>query len=278
MRQRNEVRMRAQQIARKVANIGVQTAFVESVERRRIVDDAFARKIEQHHTFLHRLDALGVDQVAGSGQQRHMQADEIGTLDEIVDVAGPANLRGQPPGGIDGDFRVVTDDIHPELDRCFGKQRADGAKPDDAECAAAQLVTDEALLAGFDLFVQRFVVADQPADEAQRRKEITRAHQHAGDDEFLDGIGIGSRCVEDDDAFFAHRLDRDIVGAGAGAADALHARRDEHVVHDLRTHEDGVRFGNVVGDGIAFGQAGQPFLGDGVECLNLAFHAVCFLG
>jgi hypothetical protein len=100
----------------------------------------------------------------------------------------------------------------------------DGAEADDAQRAARQFVADEMLLAGFHLLVQRLVVAVQAIDEIQiAGSHVARAHQHAGDDQFLDRIGVGAGGVEHDHAALAHGLDRDVVGAGAGAADGQHA-------------------------------------------------------
>ena len=128
------------------------------------------------------------------------------------------------------------------------------------------------LLTGFDLLVQRLVIADESADEAQCREKIAGTHQHAGDNQFLDRIGVGAGGVEDDDALVAHRLDRNVVGPGAGAADTKDAGRDRDVVHGLRAHENGVGSGDVVGHRVAFGQAGQSLLGNRIERLNLAGH------
>ena len=203
-----------------------------------------------------------------------MQTDKIGALDEIVNAGRPAHLRGQSPGRFDGNVRVVADDIHAELDSRFGQFGADGAQADNAQRAAPQFVADEALFARLDLLLQRFIIADQPADEAQCRKEIARAHQHAGDHQFLDGIGVSAGCIENDDALFAHRFDRNVISPSAGASDAQYAGGDRHFVHILRTDKDGIRCFHIVSGCIAFGQASQSFLGNGVERQDFTVHGV----
>ena len=205
-----------------------------------------------------------------------MQADEVGTLDEIIDTGRFLDLRWQAPGRVDGNLRVQADNVHAKLDGCFRQHRADGAEADDAQRTAAQFVPDKILFSGLDLFVQRLVIALQSAYEADRGKYVARSHQHAGNDQFLDCIGVGSGGVEHDDAAFAHGLDRDVVGAGAGATDGQYAGRDGQLMHDLGAHQNGVRVGTVIADDIAFGKSGKPFLRNGVECLNFAGHA-CFL-
>ncbi len=273
MRQGDEARVMAQEVAWEVADVGVQAAVVQAIEHGFLVDDAITREVEQDAALLHQLDAVAVDQVLRRRQQRHVQADEVAALDEIVDADGFLDLRRQAPGGVDGDFRVEADDVHAELNGRLGEHRADGAEADDAERAAAQLMADVVLLAGFDLLVQRFVVAEEAVDEGQRRRDVARAHQHAGDHQLLDGVGVGAGGVEDDHAAFAHGLGRDVVGAGAGAADSQHTGGDRHVVHYLRADQDGVRVGDVVADDVAVRQAGQALLRDRVERLDLAGHS-----
>ena len=272
VRQRHEARVLTEQVAGEVADVGVQASLVQAGQCGALVDDALARKVEQHAALFHQRDAFGIDEVLGRRQERHVQADEVGALDEVVDAGRLAHLRRQAPGGFDGDFRVVADDLHAQRDRRFGELRADGAEADDAQRAAAQFVPDEIFLAGFDLLVQRLVVAAQAADEGQRRGEVARADEHAGDDQLLDRVGVGAGRVEDDDAAFAHRLDWNVVGAGAGAADGQDAVGDGQFVHRLRADEDGVGRGGVVADRIRLGQAGEAFARDGVERLDRARH------
>ena len=52
-----------------------------------LVDHALAREIEQHRARLHQRHALGVDQVAGRVQQRHMQGDEIAVLEHVFHLS-----------------------------------------------------------------------------------------------------------------------------------------------------------------------------------------------
>ena len=53
-----------------------------------------------------------------------------------------------------------------------------------------------------------------------------------------------------------HRGHRDVVGAHAGASDRLDARRDRHVVHVVRAHED--RIGMIAGLADRVPRAGEP--------------------
>jgi hypothetical protein len=94
------------------------------------------------------------------------------------------------------------------------------------------------LLAFLDGLVDVGRLGRQAGDEAQRRREVARGEQHAGDDQLLDRVGVRAGRVEDRDAATAQRGDRDVVGAGAGPADRLHARRDLDAVQVGRPHQD----------------------------------------
>jgi hypothetical protein len=151
-----------------------------------------------------------------------MQADEIAVLDQIFDRWRLSDLRRQTPGGIDGDFRVVADDIHAQAYRCIGNHRTDCAETDDTQRATGSSCPTNAFLPASTCLC-RPRHRPPAADEAHRRGQVARTHQHAGDDQFLDRVGIGAGRVEHHHATLAHRLDRDVVGTGAGATDRQHA-------------------------------------------------------
>ena len=92
---------------------------------------------------------------------------------------------------------------------------------------AGQLDAGEGLLAVLDRLVE--VGASPASSRATKRSagaQVARRHQHAGQHQLLDRVGVGARRVEHRHAARAHRRHRDVVGAGAGAADGLHAGRD----------------------------------------------------
>ena len=268
MRQRDETRMLLQQVAREIADIGVQFVVVQAIQHRLFVDDAVAREVEQHTALAHDPDALGVDQILGRRHQWRMQADEIAVLDQILHRSRFLHLRRQAPGRIDGDFRVVADDVHAEANRGIRDQGADCAQADHAQGAAGQFMPDEGLLAGLDLFMQRLVVALQAGDEVDRRRQIACAQQHACYHQFLDRVGVGAGRVEHRHAALAHRLHRDVVGACAGAADGHHAGGDIHRMHVLRTHQNSIRRRDIVADSIGLRQTREPAFGNGIQGKN----------
>ena len=169
-------------------------------------------------------DVVGIDQVARGIDQRHMQRDEIAAAQHLVDAVRLLHLRRQAPGRIDGDLRVVAEHVHAQLDRGVGHQAADLAQADDAQRVAGQLEAGEVLLA----VLHRLVHVGHrrhraPATKRSAGTQVARRHQHAGEHQFLDRVGVRARRVEHRHAARAHRRYRDVVGAGAGAADGLDA-------------------------------------------------------
>ena len=79
-----------------------------------LIGDPVAGEVEQDGALLHQLDALGVDHVLGGGHQRYVDADEVGVLDQFFNAGDALDLRRQTPCAFDGQYRVITDDVHAE--------------------------------------------------------------------------------------------------------------------------------------------------------------------
>ena len=140
-------------------------------------------------------------------------------LQHLGDAAGLLHLRRQAPGGVDGDVRVVAEHVHAELDRGVGHQAADLAEADDAERLAGQLEAGEGLLAVLDRLVE---VGRAPGRAASTKRSagarLRAAISMPASTSSLTALALRARRVEHRHAARAHRLDRDVVGAGAGAA------------------------------------------------------------
>jgi hypothetical protein len=142
----------------------------------------------------------------------------------------------------------------------------DRAEADDPEGAARQLEADEALLAGLDGPVKGGALLLQLLGEGPGLAQVARGQQHAGEHEFLDGIGVGAGSVEDRYAPPRQLRHRDVVHAGTGPGNGQHRRRDRDVVQLCRPHDDGVG-GADVGRHLVgrLRQAPQSLDGDAVE-------------
>ena len=121
-----------------------------------------------------------------------------------------------------------------------------------------QLDAGECLLAVLDRLVEVGVVAASSAvDEAQRRREVARRHQHAGEHQLLDRVGVGARRVE-----HRHAALRSSPRPGCCWCRRRRGRSPARWpgssmrVQVGRAHQDRVGLGDVLADRVALGAAG----------------------
>ena len=252
--QGHHARLAVQFGAGEVADIGAQVPGGQRFQHRGVADHAVAAEVEQHRARLHEADVGVVDQVARGIQQRHVQAHELRTAQHLVDAGGAPHLRRQAPGGVDRDLGVEAQHVHAQRNGGFGHQAADLAQAHDAQRLAGQLVAGKLLLALFHGPVEVGRCDVQIRHEAQRRCNLARRHQHAGNHHLLHRVGVGARRVEHRHAARTHRLDRNVVGARTRAADGTHAGRDGHRVQVGTAHQNGGGIGHVLAHAIAFGR------------------------
>ena len=190
---------------------------------------------------LHLPQPLAIHEVPGGRNLRHVQGHEIRQAKQFLDAVRPAYLGRQAPGGIDSDLGVEAYDLHAEPDRHVGNETANLPQPDDAEGAMGEFDTDVALLALLHPAIEGIARLRETIDEMQGRHDVAHRQQHPREHEFLHRIGVGTRSVENRHPTRAQRCNRDVVGARPGASDRKHRRRDVHVVHVRRSHQDRVR-------------------------------------
>ena len=205
----------------------------------------------------HRVDPLrletAADHAAGLIVHRHMHGDEIAGGKQLVErIFVPDALR-ELPRMLDGDHRVVTDDVHAQRDGRVGNQHADGAQADDAERFAAQLRADKRLFALFDGFFNAVALPLQAARPLDAADDVAAGEQHGRQHHFADGVGVRARRVEHADARLRACVDGDVVRARARARNAQHGGRKRHVMHGGRTDENRIRLPGAVADVVALG-------------------------
>ena len=125
VRQGNDALVVFEQVARKIADVTVDLADLDGGRHRGIVNDAFAREVEQHHARLHQLEALGVDHVAGFVAERHVESDEIGIPQQLVDAGGAMHAGRQLPGALHRQAGIETDHLHAQTDGGIGHVATD---------------------------------------------------------------------------------------------------------------------------------------------------------
>ena len=209
--------------------------------------------------------------------ERHVQGDEMARPQHIVDGGRAPHLRGQAPGGVHGDLRIEAEHVHAEPDRGVGHEAADFPQADDAQRLARQLAAGKGRLALFDLLVEVGRGRVQCAHEFERRNQVARRHQHPGDHQLLDRVGVRPRSVEHRHAGLGEFRHRDVVHPRAGPTDRLDVGAEVHAVQVLRAHQHRVRRLGLLDDRVALRrQALEADLGDLVQHqhLDLLLHAL----
>ena len=228
-------------IRRKVTDVGAELATVETGQHGCLVDDLAAGEIEHRAALAHERDARRIDQPARVVIELDVDRDGIAAGEQVVQAERLFDARRELPRALDGDLRVVAQDFHAEVEGRVRDLDADGAESHNAEGAPRQLIADEFLLALLHRHFERVVVTFERAHVAPGLTDVACGQEQPGEHEFLHGIGVGARRVEDRDATQAELGDGDVVGAGARPGHSQHTRRNLDRVHVGRTNQQRIR-------------------------------------
>jgi len=124
-----------------VAYCATRAAELAALQRRgqrHFIDDAAARGVDQHCAALHRGDAFGIEQIARRIDQRHMQADHIGSGNQRIQP-DRTHTVGRVGRVAAVHHRVVGDHCHAEPARQRRGELADRAEADQAQGLARRL-------------------------------------------------------------------------------------------------------------------------------------------
>ena len=240
MRQRDDLGVFDQGRGREVGDECMQLAGIQRVHDRIVVSNTAASEVDDDAAVSHERDSVAINDSPGSVQERDVDRDEIGFLEEPVQGVDLLHARRQLPGPFDGDCRVVADDFHAERQRDVRDFDTDCAQADHAQRLARQLEPDELLLARLDGLAESVAFFVETANIIARVADVSGGQQHSGDGELLDGIGIGAGRVENRHTAFAHGVDRNIVHPGPGTPDCRHTVRNIHVMHVVGAQDNGV--------------------------------------
>ena len=226
---------------------------------RGLVDDAVAREVQQHRARPHQrrcCSALTRCRVASTSGT--CSVTKCALLQHVGDAAAPCcTCDGRLQAASTVISRVVAEHVHAELDRGVGDQAADLAEADDAERVAGELEAGEGLLAVLDRACRRRRDRrSRPCDEAQRRREVARGEQHAGEHEFLDGVGVGARRVETGTPRALSAATGMLLVPAPARPIACTLAGMSMRVHVGRAHQDRVRVGDVLADACSARPAG----------------------
>jgi hypothetical protein len=196
------------------------------------VDEAAARDVDDVGGRLHELELIGRDHAGRLGRLRHVDGDEVGLLQQLVERD---ELHAELLGAGRRDVGVVGDDVDAERLQTRRDERADAAEADDAERLLIEL--GARVLRALPLPLrQRGVRGGNVAGEAQ----------DVADGQFGGRDDVGCRGVHDHDTGRGRGLDVDVVEPDTGARDDLERRSGlDRLGIDLGrgAHQDGVGIG-----------------------------------
>ncbi len=115
---------------RKIGNEGMQLAALQRIQQRLAPDNAAPREIDQDAAIVHPIQPGRIDKSFRSFDQRHVNGDDIGFLEKLVQRIDLLHTGRQLPGTLHRDLRIVTDHLHAERQRHICNLDANGAKAD----------------------------------------------------------------------------------------------------------------------------------------------------
>ena len=168
-----------------------------------------------------------------------MQRDEVRFFQKLVQLFRLVRIHGDRPRAVNGQERVVADDVHTDGRRRVCNHDTDRAETDHAERLSLDLAAHKLALALFHkrgnalLSFQRFcpVVC---------LGQIARGGDHRADHELFHAVCVRARRIEHDDALFGAFIDRDIVGARAGPRNGDRVFRKIHFMAACAAHDERV--------------------------------------
>ena len=253
------------EVAAKPAQLALAQGGVDGV----LVNDGFARVVDEHGARCQQVNLLGADHADGVCLAGHVHGEVVAAAAQILERAHALHLAAQHPRVLDGNERIVAVDVHAQVDAGVSDLGAHVAQTDDADALTLELAAHKGLLGllGIDLDLGVVGVVAHPVHRLHYA--AARKHQHA-QDELLDGVAVGAGGVKDDDAFLGVLLDGDVVDAGAAAGDGADALGQLVAVQVGGTHQDGVGLFGGAYKLVALAKLDFAVFSDVVDGLNLA--------
>ena len=230
-----------------------------------IIDERVSGIIEEDHAVFHFIESVFIDHPLCISDSRNMNASKMPSTnkkmveaEDILQIIDDLCRIGQAVGSLDRQIRIIADDIHTQFFRRIGNQHADCAQADDTQGFAFNLRTSELPFALFDSFTHAFRTG-QSLCPCQSVGDVSCGQDHSCQNQFLYCVGVGSRCVEDNDAFLCTAVQRNIVDAGSRTGDGQQAVSEFHIVHGLASDQNAVCFICIVNYRIIIGKAGKSY-------------------
>ena len=168
-----------------------------------------------------------------------MNGDEIAHLINVLETNHVGDLAAQMPGRIYRDIRIISIDIHAEIDGCVCNAYANGTKADDADLFSLQFDACKLLL--FLLCrlgnIRIVPVCAYPVDALDN---IAGSKEHACKNKLCDAVGVGAGCVEHHDSRLRTALQGDVVDARSCTCNGKQVVGKLHVMHGCASDQNAV--------------------------------------
>ena len=257
-------------IGGEVGDVALQLAAFQGFQHGVGVHQLAARVVDEHAPVLHLGDVFGVEHALGRGGQGDVYGHKVRLLQQGGQVRH-VHAVIQVQRAADGEVRVVADDVHAQLHGGVCHHHADGAQADDAQRLAQHFMADEGRLALFHRFGNAFGALER-LDPFDGVHDLAPAEEELADDQLFDGVGVGARGVEDDDALLRAGGDGDVVGARARTRHREELFSQRVFVHVEAAQHDAVGVFYLFGKDVAFGEF---FICDFADLVQLEYFRHC---
>ena len=106
--------------------------------------------------------------------------------------------------------------------------------------------------------------------------DISGSQHQSANDQLLDGVGVGTWRIENNDALLCTFIKRDIVYSCAGSCDGAQADRKVHLLHIGGAYEHAVGVVNGIRKDIPVAEVIGPGLADIVQAVDLSVLHLLF--
>ena len=178
-----------------VGHVAAELAELERGQHCVGIDQFAAREVQQHRAVLHAGEVVGVDHAARGVHQRHVQRHYVGAGQQLIKVDDMHRAR-QLQRVFDRQERVIAVHVHVECAAGIGDHGTYGAQAYDGQLFALELGAYELALALFYECAHLVALTLERARPFGAADYIAAGQQHAGDDQFLDGVGVGAGGIE----------------------------------------------------------------------------------
>ena len=217
MRQSDDVLASEYLLVGEVGDVLCDLAGLERREHRIVVNDLGAGLVDYPHAVAHGSKGLCIKHVMGVLIIGDVYADIVAAAEYLGDIVGSGNVARQPPRGIDGHERVVTDDVHVQRKAGVCDQCAGSAEAEHADGLAHELGTGKVALALFDERGYPVSLAGDALYPLDAADNVARGHDHGADGLLLDCLRICTGAVEHNDAELGIFIDGNVIIAGSRA-------------------------------------------------------------